>query len=352
MNDRLIELGWQNHFEEQVSENEKRDYLIGRVTAHHGGNVTMLVSSQEISVSTAVLETNKSGSTSNIAVGDWFLLLPESYRVFRRLERKTCLYRKAAGKSINAQLIAANVDSIFIVSSCNQDFNLSRLERYLSLVLQSGAFPVVVLTKKDLHSNPYSLRQQAENLRPGLIVEILDARESNDIAVLNDWCRKGQTVGLLGSSGVGKSTLVNSLCGVNIQTQGVRSGDDKGRHTTTSRSFHQLLSGGWLIDNPGMRELQLADCEDGIAEVFNDVIEFASSCKFRDCSHTGDEGCAVTKAVSNGLLDGRRVENYLKLQSEQRRNSETLAEQRNRDREQGKMYKRVIAGKKKLRDIR
>lgn len=358
-NQRLRQLGWNAGLDQQVTSEESNLYVVGRVCAHHGANVSLLVapfedpkndspnsSFKETSVPVSLLEETPDRGFSNIAVGDWFLLAPSDHRAVRRLDRHTLLARKAAGETVKPQLIAANVDTVFIVTSCNQEFSLSRLERYLALVLDAGAIPVVVLTKADLHHDASELRQLAEALHPGLIVETLDARDAEQAKVLDAWCGPGKTIALLGSSGVGKSTLANAMGGFNIKTAGIREDDSKGRHTTTSRSMHRLKAGGWLIDNPGMRELQLPACEQGVAELFEDVVQLEKQCKFRNCSHSGDAGCALEAAVAAGDLDERRMQNYLKLMREQARNSASLAERREKERQQGKLYKKIISGKK------
>jgi ribosome biogenesis GTPase len=357
----LRQFGWQPFFDRQVSAEDPSQHLVARVCAHHGSHVLFLSESGELSVPAAIVESatvensDESAATdnaaSNIAVGDWFLLSPTDHRAVRRLTRKTVLHRKAAGETTKPQLIAANVDTVFIVSSCNQEFNLSRIERYLALILEAGATPVVVLTKADLCADAAELRQQVERLRPGLIVETLDARDAAQATTLEAWCGIGQTIALLGSSGVGKSTLANALGGHHLATNQIRVDDDKGRHTTTARSMHRLNAGGQLIDNPGMRELQLPACEQGVADLFQDVIQLAEHCQFRNCSHRGDTGCAVHAAVDAGQLEQRRLTNYLKLLSEQARNSTSLAERRERDRKTGKLYKRIIADKRKRRDV-
>ncbi len=257
--------------------------------------------------------------------------------------------RKAAGDVARQQLIAANIDTLFIVSSCNQDFNLSRLERYLAVAIEARTTPIVVLTKADLCDDPIQLRQQVEQLHAGLIVEFLDARSTEQTESLRHWCRSGQTVALVGSSGVGKSTLANSLGAGELQTAGIRESDDKGRHTTTARSMHPMRFGGWLIDNPGMRELQLPSCEQGVDDLFEDVVELSRQCRFRNCQHAGDTGCALESAVEEGLLDERRLTSYLKLRSEQERNSESLAQRREKQRRLGKFYKSVQANNRKYK---
>lgn len=346
----LRDLGWQPHFDQQVEVDELEHYIPSRVCAHHGSQVLFLTPSGEISVPASIVEIAVDGdSGKTLAIGDWLLLDADDHRAIRRLERKTVLARKAAGDTVKPQLIAANVDTVFIVSSCNEDFNPSRLERYLALVLESESIPIVVLTKSDLHDDPASLRQIAESLHPGLIVETLDAREVEQASALNDWCGVGRTVAMLGSSGVGKSTLANAMCGVSIKTSSIREDDAKGRHTTTARSMHRLSAGGWLIDNPGMRELQLADCEQGVADLFEDVLTIAQNCRYRNCSHQGDVGCALEAAVAAGEVEQRRLTNYLKLQSEQARNSASLADRREKDRKLGKFYKSVISEKQKRR---
>jgi len=244
----LHDLGWQPCFDQQVDYEEMQSVMVGRVSAHFGSHVLFLTESGELSIPSALVESESDDTGSRtLAIGDWVLLDPVDHRAIRRLERQTVLARKAAGEAARPQLIAANVDTVFIVSSCNLDFNPSRLERYLALVLESEAVPVVVLTKCDLHDDPDSLRQIAEALHPGLIVVTLDARDPVQTKTLDDWCGVGKTVAMLGSSGVGKSTLANAMCDAEVKTNTIREDDAKGRHTTTARSMHRLLAGGWLV---------------------------------------------------------------------------------------------------------
>ncbi len=218
----------------------------------------------------------------------------------------------------------------------------------MALALDAGVEPVLVLTKVDLCDNVDGYKAEAANLHPGLLVESVNSKDVQSVNQLRNWCGTGQTVALVGSSGVGKSTIINSLIGDEVQATGeIRDVDEKGRHTTTSRSLHFLPGGGLLLDSPGMRELQLGDCETGIAEVFDEVETVARQCKFRDCRHEGETGCAIKQALDNEELDPRRVENYLKLLAEQERMNESLVEKRRKDKAFGKMVKSAMSIKKK-----
>ena len=340
----LKPFGWKPHFQQQLPDSLPPGARIARVSAHFGSQIQLIGVEGEFCIPIQLTD-----SVGDMAVGYW-LVLDRDGRAIQRLERQTILSRRPPGKESLPQAIAANVDTIFIVSSCNQDFNLSRIERYLAITLQAGATPVVVLTKSDLTSDSADLRRQTEKLHPGLLVETLDARDGEQAAVLNQWCRPGQTIALLGSSGVGKSTLANTLGVGELSTATIREKDGKGRHTTTARSMHCMPSGGVLIDTPGMRELQLQDCEDGISDLFVDVFEIASQCRFNDCRHNGDVGCAVEAALQAGALEERRVTNFKKLLAEEAHNARTLAERRERERGFGRMYKAVIGEKKRRRE--
>jgi ribosome biogenesis GTPase len=259
------------------------------------------------------------------------------------LERSSLFSRKAAGKKVDRQLIAANIDTVFVVSSMNQDFNLNRLERYLALAHESDVEAVIVLTKADCADDPEAYTAKAQTLGESLQVVAVNSLDHQSVDQLLPWCQPGKTVAFLGSSGVGKSTLVNTLSGQTIQpTQAIREDDAKGRHTTTGRSLHLLPSGALLLDTPGMRELQLADCEHGIDETFAEITALAQQCKFSDCQHQGEPGCAVRAAIDAGELDARRLESYLKLMREQAFNTATLAERRAQDREFGRYIRSVM----------
>lgn len=278
----------------------------------------------------------------DLAVGDWLLLdVSESLPLpLQRLPRHGCIQRRAAGERADQQLIAANLDTLFIVSSCNTDFSLERLERYLAVALDAQVEPVIVLTKADQCDAPQDYAAEAAGLRPGLCVETVNAKEPASVEPLNRWCGSGQTVALVGSSGVGKSTLINALCDAEQDTQLARDGDDKGRHTTTARSLHWLRAGGLIIDTPGMRELQLPGCADGLEALFADVTQYLGRCRFNDCAHQGEPGCAIAAAIASGELDARRWASYEKLQREQAQNARSIAERSVQDKTLTRSYKR------------
>jgi ribosome biogenesis GTPase len=213
-------------------------------------------------------------------VGDWLLLDRAQPRASEVLRRKSVVRRRAPGTGRALQLIAANIDTVFIVSSCNKDFNIARLERYLALAFEAEIEPVILLTKTDLAEDPEAYLDLARGISDRVEVVALDARGAEPAAKLAAWCRPGRTVAFLGSSGVGKSTLTNALCGGGaIPTQGIREDDAKGRHTTTRRELHPVPGGCMVLDSPGMRELQLADAAAGIADVFEDIGALAAGCR-------------------------------------------------------------------------
>ncbi|MDB5684640.1 MAG: rsgA [Sphingomonas bacterium] len=265
------------------------------------------------------------------AVGDWLLIDPETEQLSRILGRANLFKRRPPGNGRGLQLIAANVDTLFIVASCNQDFNVARVERYLVLAREVGVEPVVILTKADLTATPEIFVAAARGLQHDLVVEAVNARDPGSADRLAAWCGKGETVALLGSSGVGKSTLINTLRGSQtIPTQAVREGDGKGRHTTTVRQLHRLEQGGWLLDTPGMRELQLSDAAAGLAAVFDDIISLAQHCRFSNCTHEQEPGCAVQAELAAKKLDPVRLDRWRKLAAEDASNSVGLAARRSR----------------------
>ena len=247
-------------------------------------------------------------------VGDWIIVDSGSGALVDCLPRTSLLARLSPAGNGNLQLIAANVDTALVVTSCNADFSIARLERYVSVVLEAGIEPVVVLTKTDLVQQPNIYTQPLIDAFPKTQWLALNALEATAAEALEPWCGEGQTIALLGSSGVGKSTLVNTLMGAQTQrTQAIREEDGKGRHTTTARSAHLLPQGGVILDSPGMREFQMTEASAGVAELFADIERLAQACRFRDCAHNAEPGCAVQAAIAAGQLDQRRLDSYNKL---------------------------------------
>jgi ribosome biogenesis GTPase len=338
----LTDLGWQSFFQQQLSLNDLDESIPARVVEQHKSEIA-------VATENGVFNIHLLAGMPEMVVGDW-LLLDDQHHVLRMLDRKTTFSRKAAGSKLKRQLISANVDTAFIVSSMNDDFSLNRIERFLSLVNESGAEPVVVLSKSDQAVRPQAFIEQVHSLDPFLMVEAVNCLDRGSVDQLSSWIKAGTTIAVLGSSGVGKSTLINTLLGENRQSTGdIREDDDKGRHTTTRRSLVPLSSGGMILDTPGMREIQIADCKEGIATTFSDIEAFAEQCKFSDCRHQAEPGCAVQKAIAGGDLDQRRLDNYLKLLREEAYNSASLAERRSSDKALGKYYKSTLSKAQKLK---
>lgn len=346
----LPELGWSHFFQQQLSLEEWETTVPVRVLATNRNRIDVAGEKghQQLTVPGSWFLRQAEELPT---IGDWLLLDSTTGQPQQLLERKSLFRRKAAGNEAKLQLMAANVDTLFIVTSCNRDFNLSRLERYLALALDAQVEPVLVLTKVDLVGDGLEYQRQAMSLNPDMVVEAVNALNTESVRPLLAWCGHGQTVAMAGSSGVGKSTLLNSLCGTSEQATGpIREEVAKGRHTTTARSVHFLPEGGLLIDSPGIRELQLSDCEAGVSSLFEDIEIFAQSCRYKDCRHLSEADCVVKDAVDRGDLSPRRLTNYQKLMAEQERNSETIVEKRRREKDFGKLCRNAQAVRRKERN--
>jgi len=322
--DALIDLGWSEHFAAEVADGEGP---IARITSVHRSRAEAVGPDGPMTLAP--------GDTP-LVVGDWVVVADDS--VARVLPRRTVLARRAAGAESAAQLIAANVDTLAIVSSCNADFNVARIERYLAMALQAGCTPVIVLTKADECDDPDDFARRAAAISPLAQAIVVNAKAAEDVRQLDALCGPGQTLALAGMSGVGKTTIRNALTGEEALTAGIRADDARGRHTTTSRQMRRTLAGGWLIDTPGMRELGLAEASAGIGELFADIQALTEACKFRDCAHESEPGCAVTAAVAAGALDKERLERWRKLKREEQVYTAGVAETRSRQKGQQRIY--------------
>ncbi|OCL27799.1 ribosome small subunit-dependent GTPase A [Orenia metallireducens] len=315
----LIDLGWNKNFESEFNQfNDKGRYQVARVAVEYKGIYKLYTEHGEVlGEITGKMRYNEEFP----AVGDWVVVslqgLEERAVIYHILPRKSKFSRNMAGTKNGEQIVAANIDTVFIVTSLNQDFNLRRIERYLTIAWDSGANPVVILSKADLCEDIREKKSQVESVAFGVPIHVISSIDNQGIDGLRQYLQKGKTVALLGSSGVGKSTLINNLLGKDkMKVNEIREDDGKGKHTTTHRELILLEEGGVIIDTPGMREIQLWDNSEGLKGSFSDIEELARSCKFNNCQHDSEPGCAVKKAIEQGELPEERLESYRKLERE------------------------------------
>ncbi len=320
----LKHYGFNYFFEEHFREYSSNGYIPGRVAIQNKNNYIVYSEHGElIAEVSGKMMFDAEDKEDYPAVGDWVVMRPildeQKAIIDKVLPRQTVFSRKEAGSRTERQILASNIDTVFIMTSLNQDFNLRRLERYLVLALESGASPVIVLSKADLCEDIEDKVAETNSIAGDIPVHVLSSIKHQGVDELKHYFDGNKTIAVLGSSGVGKSTFINTLLGDDsLKTLEISSYKDKGHHATTRRELILIPSGGLIVDTPGMRELQLWEGGEGIENVFDDIEELIHKCKFSDCRHEDEPGCAVREAIENGELDEKRYESYLKMKREAR----------------------------------
>ncbi|NDY70746.1 ribosome small subunit-dependent GTPase A [Desulfobacter hydrogenophilus] len=326
----LSHLGWTVSLQEQLENIENKSLIPARVTGVRKKYFFINDGKEEL-LATPAGKLQHDTSSIYPVIGDWVMVRQTA--IEQILPRKNTLTRGAAGMrgrksgEYKEQTIAANLDSVFIVTGLDQDFNLRRIERYLTLVYNCGLSPVIILTKADLHEDPEHFVHEAKTISFGVPVHLVSAFNDSGLSELNPYLVHGRTCVMVGSSGTGKSTLINRLCGETVQATGeVSAHMGKGTHTTTSRDLIMMPQGGMIIDNPGIREITFWEIDQGVESTFPEIEEFAAQCRFSDCTHTHEPGCRVLQAVQDEELTEARLENYLKM----KRELEYISERKNK----------------------
>jgi ribosome biogenesis GTPase len=351
----LASIGYSDWFKSRVEEEKIAIHSVARVVSVHKNGYTVTKGGEAIFAELSGNLLYSTESSSDLpTTGDWvyadFYDNDSHAILYGVFPRKTLLKRKMAGKQVDFQLIAANIDIAFIVQSLNENFNLRRLERYLVIVNESDIEPVILLSKCDLIANEEinKIKKKVLSIAPQTTVIEFSNLNRKNIDSIIDSLKFGYTYCLLGSSGVGKTTLLNSIIGnKKYETQPVSKMQSKGRHTTTSRQLVRLDNGAMLIDTPGMRELGSMSVDDGLDGTFSEILNLTQRCKFSNCSHTNEKGCAILAAIEAGDLSEQRFQNYIKMKKESEYNQMSYLEKRNKDKNFGKMVRSVMKDKQR-----
>lgn len=342
----LEALGYSSRLEKYKKENGLDDYEIGRIAAEHKERyiVRSAAGEREAEI-TGNMRFSASGREDYPAVGDWVAFMPydDDFAIIHKiLPRSSVIERQAVGQFGEVQIIAANIDYAFLVQAVDRDFNVNRLERYLAICYSSKVKPIIILSKIDLidHAILSELIDKVKARHGEVPIIPISSEDPASISAVESIIERGKTYCLLGSSGVGKSTLMNNLSGKSVmKTDEISKSTNKGRHVTSHRELIVLENGGIIIDNPGMREVGVSDSGEGLEAVFDSIAELARNCRFVDCTHTSEAGCAVLESLGKGELDEEAYENYIKLERERAYFETSVAERRKRDKAFGKILK-------------
>ncbi len=352
----IKDLGFPEYLAVYLKENSLSEFTPGRVMQEHRERYVVSTGDNEYEAEiTGNLRFTAAGRSDFPAVGDWVAM-----KVYDRgmaiihqvLPRKSILERQAVSKPGDIQIISTNVDVAFVVQSIDTNFSINRLERYMTVCNSSGIEPILVISKIDLAAEKEieSAVKSVRSAHPDVRIVLLNNFSHEGLDQITSIMNSGYTYCVVGSSGTGKSTLINNLLQKNtIRTNSISISTGKGKHTTEHRELFVLENGAVIIDTPGMRELGVTDSSEGVSNTFREIHDLSLRCKFTDCTHSGEKGCAVTDALEKGLIDNRSLDNYRRILREQVHFSETIAERRKKDREFGKMAKKVLQDKKKLK---
>lgn len=356
---KLEDLGFNKYFEKYISNNNLKVFDIGRIVLEHKERYIVKTEKGDFEAEiTGNMRFSAQSREDFPSVGDWVALTiyDSDFAIIHKIiPRQSIISRQAVGQFGEIQIIATNIDYAFLVQAADRDFNINRLERYLTICYSSKVSPMIVLTKTDLINQTEVEKIINEiNLRHPNIKVIAISNETLDgIDIIKENIEKGKTYCLLGSSGVGKSTLLNNLSGKSLmKTDAISISTNKGRHVTSHRELIVLENGGILIDNPGMREVGIIDKTDGLETTFDSIVKLSSSCKFKDCTHSNEIGCSIIEAVENGTIDRNSYDNYLKMQKEKAFFESSVSERRKNDKDFGKMiknYKKEVSINRKER---